>query len=161
MNWEAIGAVGELLGAAAVVFTLGYLAVQVRHAKTATADQSRLYRANAVQELILQTSRDEELRMLQTKAWGFEQYYLGFAEELGITIEQATKLDWGNCYYFWMWRGQYACTTESKDMKELEHIVATMGGIPSMRAHWENSPISRPMLDSDYVKFVDAVLAKQ
>ena len=56
MNWEAIGAVGELLGAAAVVFTLGYLAVQVRHAKTATADQSRLYRANAVQELILEAA---------------------------------------------------------------------------------------------------------
>jgi hypothetical protein len=30
MNWEAIGAVGELLSAAGVVFTLGYLAVQIR-----------------------------------------------------------------------------------------------------------------------------------
>ena len=30
MNWEALGAIGELLGAAAVVSTLAYLAVQVR-----------------------------------------------------------------------------------------------------------------------------------
>ncbi len=30
MNWEAIGAIGELLGAVAVVLTLAYLAVQVR-----------------------------------------------------------------------------------------------------------------------------------
>ena len=30
MNWEAIGAIGEVLGAAAVVVTLGYLAVQIR-----------------------------------------------------------------------------------------------------------------------------------
>ena len=30
MNWEAIGAVGELVGALAVVLTLGYLAAQVR-----------------------------------------------------------------------------------------------------------------------------------
>jgi hypothetical protein len=30
MNWEAIGAVGEIIGALAVVMTLGYLAVQVR-----------------------------------------------------------------------------------------------------------------------------------
>ena len=30
MNWEAIGAVGELLGALGVIVTLGYLAVQIR-----------------------------------------------------------------------------------------------------------------------------------
>jgi len=33
MNWDAIGAVGELLGSLAVFVTLGYLAVQVRHAR--------------------------------------------------------------------------------------------------------------------------------
>lgn len=33
MNWEAIGAIGELVGAIAVVATLIYLAVQVRYAK--------------------------------------------------------------------------------------------------------------------------------
>jgi len=30
MNWEAIGAIGEIMGALAVVATLGYLAVQIR-----------------------------------------------------------------------------------------------------------------------------------
>ncbi len=30
MNWEAIGAVGEVLGAIGVILTLGYLAVQIR-----------------------------------------------------------------------------------------------------------------------------------
>ena len=30
MNWEAIGAIGEIVGAAAVVLSLGYLAVQIR-----------------------------------------------------------------------------------------------------------------------------------
>ena len=33
MNWDAIGAVGELLGSLAVFVTLGYLAIQVRHAR--------------------------------------------------------------------------------------------------------------------------------
>ncbi|MFT5287002.1 MAG: hypothetical protein ACI8TQ_003177 [Planctomycetota bacterium] len=35
MNWEAIGAVGEVLGAVAVILTLGYLAVQVRQSNRA------------------------------------------------------------------------------------------------------------------------------
>ena len=31
MNWEAIGAVGEIVGAAGVIATLCYLAIQIRH----------------------------------------------------------------------------------------------------------------------------------
>ena len=38
MNWEAIGATGEVLGALIVVITLGYLAVQIRQN---TAQQKR------------------------------------------------------------------------------------------------------------------------
>ncbi len=36
MNWEAIGAVGEVLGAFAVVLTLVYLAVQIRQNTSST-----------------------------------------------------------------------------------------------------------------------------
>ena len=38
MNWDAIGAIGEILGALVVVITLGYLAVQIRQN---TAQQKR------------------------------------------------------------------------------------------------------------------------
>ena len=37
MNWDAIGAVGELLGASAVLITLIYLAVQIRQNTSAVA----------------------------------------------------------------------------------------------------------------------------
>ncbi len=40
MNWDAIGAVGEILGALAVVLTLMYLARQVSEAKNALYLQS-------------------------------------------------------------------------------------------------------------------------
>ena len=30
MNWEALGAIGEIVGAVALVVTLGYLALQIR-----------------------------------------------------------------------------------------------------------------------------------
>ncbi|MEP1472452.1 MAG: hypothetical protein ABJK25_15895 [Halieaceae bacterium] len=160
MNWDAIGAMGELLGALVVVVTLAYLAVQVRHAKAATADQSRLYRATAAREIILETCRDDALRMLQIKSWDMEPYYESLAEKLSVTIEEASKLDWGNAYYFWMWWGQWASTTESSDMKEIEHVVAVLGGLPAMREHWETSPVSRPVLDTDFVKFVDELYSK-
>ncbi len=45
MNWEAIGAIGEILGAAGVITTLAYLAVQMRQS-------NRLAKRAAVQSLL-------------------------------------------------------------------------------------------------------------
>ena len=39
MNWEAVGAIGEILGAVAVVVTLGYVAIQIRQ-NTATLNST-------------------------------------------------------------------------------------------------------------------------
>ncbi len=41
MNWDAIGAVGEILGAAAVVLSLVYLATQIRQGTSATRTATR------------------------------------------------------------------------------------------------------------------------
>ena len=40
MNWEALGAIAELLGAVAVFFTLAYLALQVRQNANALRHQN-------------------------------------------------------------------------------------------------------------------------
>ncbi len=45
MNWEAIGAIGEVLGAAGVIITLAYLAVQMRQS-------NRLAKRAAVQSVL-------------------------------------------------------------------------------------------------------------
>ena len=46
MNWEAIGAIGEIIGASAVVITLFYMAQQVRH-------NTRMTRAEMTKDLYL------------------------------------------------------------------------------------------------------------
>ena len=40
MNWDAIGALGEIVGAAAVVFSLVYLSIQIRLGAQATQDSA-------------------------------------------------------------------------------------------------------------------------
>ena len=40
MNWDAIGAIGEIIGAAAVVLTLFYLAVQIRQSNRLSSFQT-------------------------------------------------------------------------------------------------------------------------
>ena len=48
MNWEAIGAIGELVGAGAVLLTLIILVRQVSHSTNAMLESNRLERASAI-----------------------------------------------------------------------------------------------------------------
>jgi hypothetical protein len=41
MNWDALGAIGEVVGALAVVLTLGYLAIQIRQNSKAVRSSTR------------------------------------------------------------------------------------------------------------------------
>ena len=41
MNWEATGAIGEVVGAVGVIITLVYVAIQVRHGKRSTDANTR------------------------------------------------------------------------------------------------------------------------
>jgi len=61
MNWDAIGAVGDVLGAIAVFVTLGYLAVQVRHAREEMARATRQARADAMRQVWLTQAGQPEL----------------------------------------------------------------------------------------------------
>ena len=47
MNWEAAGAIGEIIGAIAVVATLGYLASQIRQSRKATLAEIYQNRAHS------------------------------------------------------------------------------------------------------------------
>ena len=51
MNWEAIGAIGEIVGAVAVVATLGYLARQMR--------QANLHAKSQVRQRMIEQTQDE------------------------------------------------------------------------------------------------------
>ena len=73
MNWEAIGAVGEITGAAAVVATLGYLALQ-------TSQSNKLARSEAVLKLFAENrahrnalAQDRELSEIMMKGLGGEK----------------------------------------------------------------------------------------
>ena len=49
MNWDAVGAIGEIVGAAAVVITLFYLGTQIRHANALARAQTRQRMAKQAQ----------------------------------------------------------------------------------------------------------------
>jgi len=54
MNWEAIGAIGEIVGALAVLLTLIYLSIQIRQSVKLAKSQIREQRTMSSQEVIFQ-----------------------------------------------------------------------------------------------------------
>ena len=61
MNWEAIGAVGEILSALAVLVTLAYLAIQVRQNVKLTKASIRESRTAASQRVLFAMREDAEI----------------------------------------------------------------------------------------------------
>ena len=61
MNWEAIGAIGEIVGAAAVVLTLGYLAIQVRIGSKSTESQVHAALSAEMERLTTAIAQDDSL----------------------------------------------------------------------------------------------------
>ena len=68
MNWDAIGALGELLGATAVLITLIYLAVQVRQANSAGKRESFRGYVSELNNRLLEPQRDPEFVKLFQQA---------------------------------------------------------------------------------------------
>ena len=161
MNWEAIGAIGEIVGALAVVLTLAYLAIQVRHAKEAAADTNRLERSQGVRDIMLATSIDSDFREIVSKGLGLTEYYEGVGSSLGMSSNEAASFDWAMLYWFWLHWGQYASTTKESDVEELRNVIDVFYRNPGVRTVWDNSPWARPALERDFVEFVDGVLAEE
>ena len=67
MNWDAIGAIGQMLGSVAVFITLAYLAVQIRHSRSEARRALSQGRAEALRDLYAQ-GFDERITRLMVKA---------------------------------------------------------------------------------------------
>ena len=68
MNWDAIGAVGEIIGAAAVVVSLVYLASQLRQANELARQTAYREFQAAFDDIMAQANANPELHQLWCKA---------------------------------------------------------------------------------------------
>jgi hypothetical protein len=64
INWDAVGAIGEIVGAVAVVVTLGYLAKQMRQANLHTKSQVRQRMIEQTQEELYVIVNDPSIHEL-------------------------------------------------------------------------------------------------
>lgn len=68
MNWEAVGAIGEIVGALAVIATLAYLAIQLRHNTRGLRTSARTTISMDVASIMPNIYQSEETSMIWFKA---------------------------------------------------------------------------------------------
>lgn len=73
VNWEALGAIGEVVGAVGVIVTLVYLAAQVRHNSTVVRSSTRQAIASMQHETGLRIAENPELASMVVQ-WLDDQY---------------------------------------------------------------------------------------
>jgi len=91
MNWDALGAIGELIGATAVLVTLIYLALQVRHARDDLRRSIQQSRTTAFRELMLERTRNSELQEATIKVRNAFKPEMESLEELQQAADLSEK----------------------------------------------------------------------
>ena len=140
MNWDAIGAVGEIMSALAVVVTLIYLSAQIRHSKAALEENTRTARISVLdQHTRAQStwrgslSTDESLASIWVAARaGLDD--LGDVE-FERFIHHARD-------FFNVWRSSYAAAQSVEHAGQMEHIARSCAqslvSHRGLRQSWED-----------------------
>jgi hypothetical protein len=164
--WDAIGAIGQMLGSVAVCVMLGYLAVQVQHARNETRRAISSNRADALRQLWTTRATDERLRDVRVKAeqsLGSMAISPGFVETmmaLGLTRGEAVALA---CEEAAWWNALWPAIEQMDELstgQRMEHELGIRNGYggSGVRAIWYRGV--KAYLNSDAVRYIDNLLAQ-
>ncbi len=162
MNWDAIGAVGEILGALAVFVTLVYLAIQVRQAKEQVSRSVQQARNTTFRDIFLTVAQSSQITAVLAKA---EDAWTDDVESERALFDKAKfktedEFVW-NSYHRALW-SFYREAIENRNeftetqLKELERGLVIAFGVTSSRMYFKSvEPINSPT-----IQFVKSVLDK-
>lgn len=150
MNWEAIGAVGETLGAIAVVVSLLYLAAQIRQ-------NSRIVKGTSVQA-ITQTIQSE----LRWSSDHSDIFVTVIENPDSLTPAEAFKIgEWATAA-MWARQNEFIQHKQKLIDDEVWHgcygILKSTFAIPWMRVWWGS--FDKSVFTKDFLQLVEKVIAE-
>jgi len=158
VNWEAIGAIGEILGAAAVVLSLIYLAAQIRQNTRQVEEQCRTQRQNSI---LGARSSFTEWRSLVIQdptiagVWAKGNRGLELLDQ-----NERTQLDFLLVDFFWahatIWIQMKEGLVDESLWDMSRSNVAIYAG-PGVRVWWSTSP-HRAEYPNEFIKSIDDLL---
>ena len=92
MDWDAIGAIGEIVGATAVVLSLFYVGLQVRQSATAVRGQTYESLSASAIDVTMQMTADMDLSLAMRSAMLGEEVHSDQDFRVGVTIHCYTRI---------------------------------------------------------------------
>jgi hypothetical protein len=162
VNWDAVSAVGQVLGSVAVLITLAYLAIQVRQARQQMARAALASRLEGTRELWLSQAMNPALAEAMAKHARAQPglVHSRFAAEaiaLGMTDVEVRLV---HAYYWATWT-HWKLTFEARDflspaeLGEFESSVRINYG-SGLGALWYSG--MKPRLNAEMAGYVDGLL---
>lgn len=152
MNWEAIGAIGDIVGAVAVVISLVYVAVQVRQNTNASRAATVQDMTNKWVQINLWSAESPDRRFnMETAKPGSDEFLQGLA------LYRALFHQWSNNLYQYK-KGVLDYESFKPTEEELRHIMHRTPAGPSFRIAWS---YARHIYNRDFQEFFEAILNEQ
>ena len=150
MNWEAIGAVGEVVGGIGVITTLGYLAVQIRQNSNVIRSSTRQAISTTQMELGLQVSGNPELRAAMLRWTSGEAPSTPDEELCGHLLRRALLRAFENQYHQHK-DGTFEDAIWAGYFETMKRSFAQ----PESREFWEQN---RALYSTEFARFVERQL---
>ena len=160
MNWDAIGAIAELLGAVGVIASLVYLATQIRQSREQMSQNTRVMRASAYQHFFGNLN-ETILKLADSPEWE-SAVRLGLADFACLGEEDAFRFNlWmaGVVHAFENAHYQYrvGMLDEERWQKHYADVRAFFER-PGVVQWWRTTP---PHLSPEFVALVEEILGEE
>ena len=148
MDWNAIGAIGEILGAVAVVATLGYLAVQTRYSVAATQANTRQAILESDQQFLTILMVDPTIDVIRWKRDLADDEKV----KLGYFLLTFARMRESN------WLQFHSGGLDRETWESYRASIPVVMNNPNGRSWWRNYVKARGLYSKGFVSEVDVLL---
>jgi len=153
MTWDAIGALGEVIGAAGVIASLLYLAVQVRASTRASAVEAKLRSTRLLSDYMDSLIHDPELNDLLRR---------GLADLQSLSETESNRFAQLTLKAFWFFSAQHfqfrIGTLSESDWQETRSPLHLFLRSPGFRSWWVER--GRASFGPEFREFIEAEMAE-
>lgn len=153
MNWEAVGALSEIIGAIAVIVTLAYVAIQIRESTRASRSAAVTDATSAVQAWYQE---------LGTNPAAARLFLNGMARPDELSVEdQFQFLMLVHSVFLGFQRSYFLSKAGTLDVALRDSIgtaVRSVNHLPGMRFYWRQR---RAFFQPEFVAWVEQLLARE
>ena len=163
MNWEEVGAIGQVLGSIAVFVTLIYLSIQTRHARSEARRAVSQSNIDGTLQLLMTAATDVQLSSALVKADlaadAQPRAFVATLMKQGLSQEEAARVD---TYYWAQWalrsqRIRYVSEFSEDSRMDFDVRMRRTYGSTGSEQLWYRE--SKDLLNPDAVRYIDNLLA--